>query len=802
LLATVVGAAFASGQLNCSRLRLVLRHISESVPMLDWPYLRPLPIAASLLALASVAVCAADPTLKPVPADAPGPAFAKDVQPLLAKYCSECHSGEKAKGGLAFETFKDERTAVSRRQDWERIARQLESEMMPPVGKPEPTDDERALLIRWIESRVLKVDCSKVDPGRVTIRRLNRAEYNNTIRDLLSVDIKPADDFPSDDVGYGFDHIGDVLSMPPVLFERYLAAAEQVADAALLTPDADRAPVKSANGKTLASVGEAEMEMEFPRTGDYVLRARCYADQAGPELAKMMLKLDGTEIKSLDVAAVQSQPETYQVTINATAGNHKFAARFLNDYYQPNDPDPKLRGDRNLHVVQLQIQGPLGVLPDALPASHTRLITCRPADGTDPTACARAILRPFATRAFRRPATDDEVERLARLVVAATKSGDSFERGVQVAVAAALVSPHFLFRIEVDPEPLNPQAVHAISDYELATRLSYFLWSSLPDDELMQLAQEGALRKEGNLAAQVRRMLKDAKSAALVENFAMQWLQLRNLKLMSPELKQFPDFNEALRSAMETETRMFFEAIVREDRSLLDLLDADFTFVNERLAKHYGIAGVQGDQFQRVTLSIPERGGLLGHASVLTITSNPTRTSPVKRGKWILETLLNAPPPPPPPNVPELKEPEGKVAGTLRQRMEQHRENPICASCHTNMDALGFGLENYNPVGAWRVKDGEADIDASGTLPGGASFAGPAELKAILKARDGDFRRCMAEKLLVYALGRGLEYYDKCTVDTIARNTAANHDRFSALVLEIVNSDAFQKRRGKQGDEP
>ena len=758
-------------------------------------------IVAAGVAVVWGSVCAAEPAIQPVPANAPVPSFVKDVQPLLAKYCSECHHGEKAKGGLAFDTFKDESTAVSRRQDWEKIARQLDSEMMPPVGKPEPSDDERALLIGWIESRVLKIDCSKVDPGRVTIRRLNKAEYNNTIRDLLGVDVKPADDFPSDDVGYGFDHIGDVLSMPPVLFERYLAAAERIADAALLTPDPDRAPVKSGKGKALGSVGEAEMEMEFPRTGDYLLRVKCYADQAGSELAKMMLKLDGTEIETLDVAAVESQPEVYEVKLNVPIGKHKFAARFLNDYYKPDDPDPKNR-DRNLHVQRLEIQGPLGVLPDALPVSHTRLITCRPADGTDPADCARAILRPFVTRAFRRPATADEVERLTRLVVAATKAGDSFERGIQVAVEAVLVSPHFLFRIEVDPEPLNPQAVHAVNDYELATRLSYFLWSSLPDDELMRLAHDGALRKEGNLAAQVRRMLKDPKSAALVENFAMQWLQLRNLKLINPDLKQFPNFNDALRSAMETETRMFFEAIVREDRSLFDLLDADFTFLNERLAKHYGIPGVQGDQFQRVTLTTPERGGLLGHASVLTVTSNPTRTSPVKRGKWILENLLNAPPPPPPPNIPELKDGEGKLEGTLRQRMEQHRENPACAVCHTQMDALGFGLENYDPVGVWRVKDGQSDIDASGTLPGGASFKAPAELKAILKARDGDFRRCMAEKLLVYSLGRGLEYYDKCTVDTIVRNTAANHDKFSALVLEIVQCDAFQKRRGKRGDEP
>ncbi|MBI3865487.1 MAG: DUF1592 domain-containing protein, partial [Planctomycetia bacterium] len=618
--------------------------------------------APAAICAAVTSVYAAEPALKPIAANAPAPAFAKDVQPVLVKYCYECHKGDQPKAGLAFDTFKDERTAVTRRQDWERIARQLSTEMMPPVGKPEPTDDERAVLIRWIDARVLKIDCSKIDPGRVTIRRLNKAEYNNTIRDLLGVDVKPADDFPSDDVGYGFDHIGDVLSMPPVLFERYLAAAERVTDAAISTPDPDRAPVKSGKGKTLASVGEAEMDMEFPRTGDYKLRARAYAQQAGPEVARMMLKVDGEEVKTFDVAAVEGQPENYEVTLHIPLGKHRFAARFLNDFYKPDDPDPKNR-DRNLYVQRLEVQGPLGVLPDPLPQSHARLITCRPAEGADPTDCARAILRPFVTRAFRRPATGDEIERLARLVVAATKEGDSFERGIQVAVEAVLVSPHFLFRIEIDPQPLDPQAVHPINEFELATRLSYFLWSSLPDDELMRLAHDGALRKEGNLAAQVRRMLKDPKSAALVENFAMQWLQLRNLKLANPDLKQFPDFNDALRSAMETETRLFFEAIVREDRSLFDVLDANFTFVNERLARHYGIPGVQGEQFQRVTLATPERGGILGHASVLTVTSNPTRTSPVKRGKWVLENLLGAPPPPPPADVPELKEAEGKLEG-------------------------------------------------------------------------------------------------------------------------------------------
>jgi len=759
-------------------------------------------VAAIAGGLGEISARASEPVLKPVAADAPVPAFVKDVQPLLKKYCSECHQGAKAKAGLAFDVFRDERGALNQRRVWEKVLDQLESAAMPPEGKPQPTDDEQALILRWIQSRVLNIDCSNPDPGRVTIRRLNKTEYSNTIRDLFAIDIKAAEDFPSDDVGYGFDHIGDVLSMPPVLLERYLAAAERVVEAAIVTSDADRAPIQTGKGRTLASVAEAGMDLEAGLTGDYLLRVRAWGDQAGPEKVKMTIRFDNQDVQTMEVAATDGAPQYYEVKLNVPAGKHHFAAKFINDYYKPDDPDPKNR-DRNLIVDKLEVQGPIGVLPEKLPASHTKLITCQPDGKGDPTDCARVILRPFVTRAFRRPATDEEIDRLTRLVVAATKTGDSFERGIQVAVEAVLVSPNFLFRIELDPEPFNPRAVRTISDFELATRLSYFLWSSLPDDELMRLAGEGTLRKEGNLAAQVRRMLKDPKSMALVENFVSQWLQLRNLRLMNPDQKRFAAFDEPLRSAMETETKLFCDAIIREDRSILEFLDANFTFVNERLAKHYGLPGIQGAEFQRVTLAGGERGGLLGHASVLTVTSNPTRTSPVKRGKWVLENLLNAAPPPPPPDVPELKEAGDKpLQGTLRQRMEQHRENPACAACHTQMDALGFGLENYDPIGAWRTKEGDHDIDASGNLPGGLSFKSPAELKAILKARDGEFRRCLAEKLLTYALGRGLEYYDKCTVDTIAQNVKANQDTFSALVLAIVQSDAFQKRRGKQGDEP
>ncbi len=409
---------------------------------------------------------------------------------------------------------------------------------------------------------------------------------------------------------------------------------------------------------------------------------------------------------------------------------------------------------------------------------------------------ARAVLRYFTDHAYRRPATDTELKRLQRLVDGAQKNGDTYEKGLQLALEAVLVSPHFLFRIEMGPEDEKPDAFYPLTDWELATRLSYFLWSSMPDDELFTLCRERTLRKDGNLEKQVQRMLKDPKSAALVDNFFDQWLQIRGLKTFTPNPEQFPTFNEELRAAMQKETELFCEHIVKDDRSVLEFLDANYTFVNESLARHYGIDGVKGNDFREVVFKDNSRGGVLTQASILAITSNPTRTSPVKRGKWILENILGTPPPPPPPGVPELKEDKAALSGTLRQRMEQHRADPNCATCHQRMDPLGFGFENFDAIGAWRTKEGTSDIDSSGVLPGGQKFNGPAELRSILKKRESAFTHCLTEKLLTYALGRGMERYDKCTVDEVARSVAKEDYKFSSLVVEIVRSEAFQKRRG------
>ncbi|MBI2926031.1 MAG: DUF1592 domain-containing protein [Verrucomicrobia bacterium] len=733
--------------------------------------------------------------------------FQKEVQPLFARYCYDCH-GEKKKGDLDLRVYADETAVLKDRQVFAEVLKNVSNHIMPPKKKPQPTPAERQVLTRWLNETLFACDCSKPDPGRVTLRRLNRVEYNNTIRDLLGVAFQPADDFPADDIGYGFDNIGDVLSLPPILFEKYLAAAEKILSAVLVTEDPAKPRKKTFPALGLeatASVGTAShgwlsvnregevfVPHRFPAEGDYILRVHAYGQQAGPEPVKMALRLEGEELKVFEVTAVEARPQLCEVKTRVSAGTKRFAAAYLNNYTDPKNPDPKQR-DHNLIVEYLEIEGPLNAKPQPLPETHERIFICQPTPATK-TDCARRIIGHFAQRAFRRPVQPEEVARLVKFVELAEKEGENFETGIKLALEAVLVSPHFIFRGELQPDPNNASSVHPIDEYALASRLSYFLWSTMPDDELFAEAERGTLRK--NLEKQVRRMLRDPKARALVENFAGQWLQLRSLKVASPDLELFPEFDEALRAAMQRETELFIEQIVAEDRRVLDFLDADYTFVNERLAWHYGLAGVKGDEFRRVSLKGTPRGGILTHGSILTITSNPTRTSPVKRGKWVLENFLGTVPPPPPPDVPELKETE--LTGTLRQRMEQHRENPTCASCHALMDPIGFGFENFDAIGAWRRLDGESPVDPTGTLVTGESFKGVNDLRTILARRKRDeFARCLAEKTLTYALGRGLEYYDKCALDQITKGLKKRDYKFSALVLEVVKSTPFQMRRGE-----
>lgn len=726
---------------------------------------------------------------------APAAPYDAHIRPILEKYCFDCHAGDRAEAGITLDTYRESRAKTRERKAWVKVLRQIQGGAMPPLDAEQPSRAELDTLERWITGFALVPDCSKGErPGRVTVRRLNRAEYDNTVRDLFGIDIRPAQDFPSDDVGYGFDTIGDVLSLPPVLLDRYIDAADAVARSTIASTDADAAPTRRIEGGRLNSTGQFTRDIEIERAGNYVLRVLAWGDQAGPDACRMMIGIDGKPRRTAEVANSRNAPLEYDVKLRLEPGKHQLAVAFLNDFYDKSQKNPKQR-DRNLAIDAITLAGPIGLLPAELPAAHTRFFS-RPidaaADVTEQAEQMKALLEPVASRAFRRPATAEELDGLAAVFFSARRSGEPVERAAQLALSALLVSPSFLFRIEGDPPPGR---IRNLDDFELAARLSFFLWSSIPDDALFRAATRGEVHTPDQLAMQAERMLRDSKVEALVHNFAGQWLQLRGLDDVKPDPKRYPGFDADLRAAFRRETEEFFAHVVREDRSVLEFLDADYTFVNERLARHYRIANVAGDAFRKVTLDGRQRGGLLGQASILTVTSNPTRTSPVKRGKWILENLFAAPPPDPPANVPELADAKGeKLEGTLRQRMEQHRADPACASCHKLMDPLGFGLENYDAIGGWRDRDGGAAVDAGGELPDGRRFSGPAELRTILAARKDEFRRCLIEKLLTYGLGRGLEYYDACAVERIAAASAAQGDRFSVIVAEIVKSPAFRQR--------
>jgi hypothetical protein len=1007
-----------------------------------------------------------------------------------------------SKGDLALDSYKTLQDIDAGRDEWKEVLKKVQAgEMPPPAAKNHPSLSERSVISNWILAEIYKYDPKHPDPGRVTIRRLNRAEYNNTIRDLVGVDFQPAEDFPSDDSGYGFDNIGDVLSLSPVLMEKYLTAATRILDEAIVTEkiqsqvrhynanlmamgfnaDGDRGdgwmplggleedgvsatipvpagdyivrvytwarpralpppqaafggrrggrggrgrrgaasgpstgpsnllagargnaadpnavvadaagpagapgaaggpsgragrgdqlavvdpdlndvvvndnnvdtpplqlpgaptaivsaapttqplamggrggsstrpaaplptmklslmvdgavvqdlddtgteakpitlefrvgvsggkhrfavtnrrirggkdelimlngrigqqqggtiwvktveiegplpgatirfPVNtltaSGEGRTLSTGtrqlgkdGQVTATFTAPNDGEYTLRAQAYADQAGNDPARMEWRINGQVVKTFDVTApgnlvpldtqrpfslelLKPMPYTYEAKVKLSAGPQQFTAAFINDFSDPKAANPNLR-QRNLYINYLEIENPNQEQPlPPMPAALAANFTVKPTPETK-TAAAREILANFTRRAWRRPVDPSELDSLMTLFARADGDGESFESALKLPMKAVLVSPYFLFRGEVQPDPDNAKSVHQVTEYDLASRLSYFLWSSMPDDELLNLAGRGELRK--NLTAQVQRMLASPKAQALVDNFSGQWLQTRNLDFVAPDKDLFPDYDANLREAMRTETQMFFNSVMREDRSVMDFLTGNYTFVNQRLAEFYGISGVKGEDFQRVSLEGTHRAGILTQASVLTITSNPTRTSPVKRGKWVLENLLNTPPPPPPPDVPLLANDGHPDSGTLRQQMEQHRANPSCASCHAQMDPLGFGLENFDAIGRYRDKDGDVAVDPSGQLATGETFAGAVDLEGILATKRQDaFLDCITEKMLTYALGRGVEPYDRPAVQQIIAGMQKNDLKFSSLVMEVVNSMPFQMRRGE-----
>ncbi|HEX3150591.1 MAG TPA: DUF1592 domain-containing protein [Gemmataceae bacterium] len=745
----------------------------------------------------SVLLCAA-----PVAAGDFGP----EAVAFLQKHCVACHGEKTKKSGITLHTTTSDADVLKNRKVFTSVLKVLDAGEMPPEGKPRPNIEEVEAFKKAITQTFAAADKNaKSDPGRVTIRRLNKTEYANTIRDLVGVDFDPAEDFPADDIGYGFDNIGDVLTLSPVLMERYLSAAEAIVQRAI-TPNPPKVPQRYVGGKYLEPATDPNKVGKFrPITkdnlnsnyslsmeGDYVFRFRGYATHTGDGL-KASVTVDGNEVKSFTLMdGDEKKVGTHEVKLTLKKGEHRIAVKLTN-------PTKDDKGERTLHIENFNLEGPA----DTRPETHRRLLACDAKKSKHDQAVE--IMTRFATKAYRRPATTDEVARLVKLVETIESKGDKFEAGIQMAMQAVLVSPKFLFRVELDDRPDSADP-HAIDEFQLASRLSYFLWSTMPDDELMALASKKQLA--ANLEPQVKRMLKDPKAAALVDNFVLQWLQLKRLQTFAPDAKMFPQFDDRMRASMLKETQLFFGELIREDRSILDIIDGRYTYVSRPLAELYGLKNVSfngggrrgGGEFVRVELPADSpRGGILTQASVLTVTSNPTRTSPVKRGKWVLEQVLGTPPPPPPPDVPELKDDAKAIsAGSLRQRMEEHRKNPACANCHTKMDAMGFAFENFNAIGAFRTKDGDFPIDPAGVLPDGKAFKDPAALKVLLKEKKDLVSRNLAEKMLTYALGRGLEWYDRRAVDTIVAGTAKGEFKFSALVTEIVRSEPSRMRRGKR----
>ncbi len=755
--------------------------------------------------------------------------YEQEIIPLLQMYCYDCHGAEKQKGDLNLANYKNGVIADKARKVWKEVSHQLTTKEMPPEKeRKQPSDSERKKITAWVKSLAAN---DVPDPGRVTVRRLNRFEYNNTIRDLVGIDIQPSNDFPDDDVGHGFDNIGDVLSLPPLLMEKYLIAADQILDKAIVVEqpifDIDlaewvmvqdgkeigKAPAvseKKDDGVLLREASELRGLIAFPVAGKYSVKVRVAAEQAGTEPAMMGIKIDDKMV--IDTRVLAKRPATTSITIDAPRGLHAVSVVFMNPFKEPpvelpkdvklppgkKPPEPRTR---SLMLVSMELKGPRV----SAPPSQKTIFSVRPDPKNKDTLAAerdaaKAIVTNFASKAFRRPVTTVQLDRLMKLFDAAKKNGQVFEECVRFALKGVLVSPSFIFRAEPDRPTKEPNGAYPLDDWEIASRLSYFLWSSMPDDALFALAKAGKLRDPQIITSEVQRMLKDPKAKSLGTGFGSQWLELRKLETATFDPMAYPEFNEDIRKAMYDETSFYFDAIMREDRSVLEFIDSDYAYLNDKLAKLYNISGVIGSQMRKVPLTDRNRGGLLGQGAILAVTSMPNRTSPVKRGKWVLEQLLGDPPPPPPPMVESLEQQEEKksevVKLSLRERMDLHRQDPVCNSCHKVMDAIGFGLENFDALGRWRDKDGKgANLDTAGKLPSGASFRSPSELKRLFMSDKEKFAVNLAEKMMTYALGRGMEHYDDVTLEKIAHELDKNEYRFSVLVTQIATSYPFLNRR-------
>jgi mono/diheme cytochrome c family protein len=773
-----------------------------------------------------------------------------DHSAVIDTYCVACHNAQLKTADLELDSA-DIADPIANPPLWEKVIRKLRTGAMPPAGMPRPDPDTYDAVATYLETTLDRAAAADPDPGRPAIQRLNRTEYANAIRDLLAVDTNVIDIgllLPADDSSYGFDNIGDVLTVSPVLMEGYLSAARKISQIALGDSAAD------AVGQTyevprflvqwdrmgedfpLGSRGGLTAQHYFARDGEYDFRIRLQRNGktyvVGTEFPRRLdVRLDGEVIKQFTVGGDHEGPrpdepssfnqgdferylvdadEKLQFRISVKAGMRRIQLTFPNHIAEPEGIfQPPVTDyayawdyghpDLEPAVASLTIDGPYNAGGIGETASRRRILVCTPAAAVEEEACARQILSGLARRAFRRPVTDADLQDLMSLYQTGRSSG-GFEDGVRLALQRILVDPEFLFRIERDPPGASEGDAYQLSDLELASRLSFFLWSSIPDDRLLELAEQERLGEPEILEREVRRMLDDPRSNALVENFAGQWLYLRNVEMVWPNPDVYPDFDANLRQSLQHESALFFESVMREDRSVLDLLDADYTFLNERLARHYGVPNIYGSHFRRVSLSDENRRGLLGQGSILTVTSYATRTAPTIRGKWLLENILGAPPPPPPADVPSLDETtadENGEALTVREQMEMHRASPACASCHRVMDPLGFALENFDATGKWRDEDGGNPIDSSGVTPDGFALNGPADLREYLMSHPEQFVATTTEKLLTYALGRGVEHYDAPAIRKIIREAEPSDYRWSSVVLGIVDSTPFRMRRSE-----
>jgi hypothetical protein len=876
-------------QLATNMLRIKVRLGRIRRLMRSWPKgLSALALAGGCLCVLGIQWAGAVETPRPTSG------FNKEIRPLLEKYCWDCHGDGMEKGNVSFDSFKTDAEAVTNRDLWSRALKNTRAGLMPPAKKPRPSTEEQQKLEAWIKYDVFGIDAKNPDPGRVTIRRLNRVEYRNTIRDLMGFDFKADDEFPPDDTGYGFDNIGDVLTISPLLLEKYMQAAEVIVAGAVpshpwvipekVVYESQSRGERSGEVFNLAREAGVSQKFNASHAGDY----RVFIDlslsgsfEFDPARSEVVLKIDGSERLKKEFGW-DNKKLSFDFSEKWEAGEHELKLE-LKPVAQTNSTEKAVtetassdqrRTFANLRMDSLRVQGPLDKQYWTRPKNFERFFTQDdPKKPAERRKYATQLLKGFATKAYRRPVDERTVQRLVSIAEQSYSKGKkTFEESIGRAMVGVLASPRFLFRVEETERPAEAGAARSgserrgggsreggtpylsVDEYSLASRLSYFLWSSMPDEELLQLAERGELRK--NLDAQVKRMLADRKANQFVENFTGQWLQTRdvdgidinvrailfrdnpgerdfrrrreraqelrdkrdNSKLTPEEERELAELQEGfrrrfanrpqveldgeLRRAMRRETEMAFGYIVREDRSVTELIESDYTFLNERLAKHYGLTNLNVTGLEMRRVALPEdsqRGGLLTHGSMLIVTSNPTRTSPVKRGLFLLENIIGAPPPPPPANVPDLEDSAKEITDhdpTLREVLEIHRGKPLCSSCHNRMDPLGLALENFNALGMWREKERGQPIETTGKLITGESFNNIKELEHIIVTqRRRDYYRCLAEKLLTYALGRGLEDYDVETVDRIVQQLEAENGRFSALLRGIVESSPFQKRR-------